>query len=477
MNAPSAVPQGDRRLALWLAGLAAVAAGAWSVANHLTFGTNVFDSGVIDHALWRVTHGFDDVSSLNGRPLFADHPSGVLLVFLPIYQLAPSLALPVYFVVRAVSAGLVVWAAWLITDHLALDRVTRWVLIVATAIGPGFIFVVAAEANTVGVVVGPLAMAIALAVREGSLRWFAVLVGIVALSRPEVALGVVVLGLVLRRRYRAYAGVALWVGSVLSLVGIVWLVSAGDAPGFSGHLGHLGDSFGEAAGNALRRPWDALEPLFDTTPWASLVIWLGGFGLALPMLRAGWLLPAAPLLAIPFLGTWEQADGHIWQYWHLLWPLGMVAAAFAAATTRLEPRHVRFLVAGFVPLMWLIGIGPLGARLLPTLSEDGAAARVIVELIDEEGYASVSAPDPVVPHLTRRPVVHRFPVPFECGGLQVAGYRGPDRLPEAVMLHKGAFDGWEPKLAAAGYAEIASSGVFTLWQNPEPGAAPSLDCG
>ena len=102
----SIVTRTETRLALSVAVAVAIIGGAWSVADHFAFGTNAFDSGVIDHALWRVTHGLDDVSSLNGLSLFADHPSPIFLLLAPVYLVAPLWGLPVYFALRAVSTGM-----------------------------------------------------------------------------------------------------------------------------------------------------------------------------------------------------------------------------------------------------------------------------------------------------------------------------------------------------------------------------------
>ena len=467
---------GETRIAVAVAVAVAAVAASWSIANHATFGTNVFDSGVIDHALWRVAHGFSDVSTLNGRPLFADHPSGVLLLMLPIYKLAPGMGLPVYFGLRAMSAGLVVWSAWLAARHFDLDRDTRWTLMAVTALGPAMVLVVTAEANTVGLVVGPLALGVIVALRRGSRVWFGVLTAVVAASRPEVALGVIALGLALRRDRPDYARTAMWVGGSFSAVGVVRLFLAGDAPGFSGHLGHLGDSLGEALAVSLRRPWDALAPLFDATPWASLIIWLAAFGFAAPLLSARWMAPTLPLLAIPFLGTWEQADGHIWQYWHLLLPLAMISAAPTLGKGLLDLRRFRLSVAVLVPLMWVVAVIPVGERALPSMSENGRAPSRMVTVIESGNYQSVSAPDPVVPHLTAREEVHRFPAPFGCDDLEVAGYLGPDLLPEAVMLHGDSFEDWSGPLAAYGYENVAEEGIFTLWVTADRPQAPRLEC-
>jgi hypothetical protein len=125
----------------------------------------------------------------------------------------------------------------------------------------------------------------------------------------------------------------------------------------------------------------------------------------------------------------------------------------------------------------MVAIGPIGKRLVPVMSQDGRSASVIVDLIDDTGYRSVSAPDPVVPHLTARDEVHRFPVPFECGALEVAGYRSPDLLPDAVMMQGEVSDDWEGRLVSLGYETVAVEGVFSLWVTDDRRQAPELDCG
>ena len=110
------------------------------------------------------------------------------------------------------------------------------------------------------------------------------------------------------------------------------------------------------------------------------------------------------------------------------------------------------------------------------LTHGGVPKGVILVLIDDTGYGSVSAPDPVVPHLTARAEVHRFPVPFECGALQVAGYRGPELLPEAVMMQGEVSNDRESRLVSLGYETVAVEGVFSLWVTNDRRQAPELDC-
>lgn len=465
----------ERRAALLIAIIVAVLAGAWSVADHFAFGTDAFDSGVIDHALWRVTHGFDDVSTLNGQPLFADHPSPVLLLVLPVYFVEPAWGLPVYFALRSVSVGMVVWAAWLLAAGLGLRRSSRWILVISAVVGPGLVLIVISEASAVSLAVGPLALATALGLVGGSTVWFGVLVGVAASARPEIALGVLVLGVILRQRSLAHARIAIWIGAIFAVGGVAWLVAAGDAAGFSGHLGHLGDSFGDAMIGALRRPWDAIAPLFHLQPWLSLVVWLGGFGLIAPLLGSRWLLPAVPLLAIPFLGTWENADDYIWQYWQVLLPLGMVASAMALSGRRVSADRFRQTVVVLVPVVWLVAVIPVAPDLIPVRSARGDAAAEVIQTIDATGYESVSAPGLMVPHLTQRRAVHSFPFPFVCGEV-VAGYRSPDRLPEAVVLLDEQTAEWFSRLSALGYRKSADEGRLQVWVNGTPPAAPALDC-
>lgn len=473
---PGTAPRSEVGAAAALAvGVAALGA-AWSIADHFAFGTGAFDAGIIDHALWRITHGYDDASTLNGQHLFVDHPSPILLLLLPVYAVKPAWGLPTYFALRAASAGMVVWAAFLLSDRFGLDRATRRTVVLATALGPGLALIIISEPSTIALAIGPLALAMAIGLTGGSRVWFAVLVGLAAASRAEIAVGVLALGGLLLRRSRAHARVALWIGGAFAVSGVIWLFVVGDAAGFSGHLGHLGDSFAEAVGSAVRRPWDALAPLFDLEPWRSLAVWLAGFGLIAPLLGRRWLLPAAPLLAIPFLGTWEFADHHRFQYWQLLLAVGAVASIMALVQGRLRADHFRYSVGLLLPVVWVLAIVPLGESPIPTRSPTDEAAADIVAIVDERGYDSVTAPPRLVPHLTNRRAVHRFPFPFACPSA-IPGYRYPDVLPEAVVLLDEHLDEWEPRLGAFGYRLIAEEEPWQIWVTEEPLPAPTPDCG
>jgi len=344
------------------------------------------------------------------------------------------------------------------------------------ALGPSMILVLTAETNTIGLIVGPLALACAFALRREHLAWFGMMVVLVSAARPEAAMGVVLLGWLLRSQSAPHAKVALWVGAIFTVGGVAWLLTIGEAPGFSGHLGHLGDSLSSAVAAALRRPWDALSPLFSLQPWTSLLIWLAGFGLIAPILGGRWLLPAIPMMAIPFFGVWASADYYLWQYWHLLLPLAMVASVTAVGRGRIDPRRFQMTVWILVPLMWLIAIVPNDSELIPSKSAEGEAVGQAIAVINDSSSASVSAPALFVPHLSRRRDVHNFPYPFECRG-SVAGYTSPALLPETVVVFEAEITEWEPRLSRLGYAEVGTYGAFQVWVTPAAAPAPVLECG
>lgn len=412
---------------------------ALAVNRYLTFKVQPFDTGVFANVLWRLAHGYDDVSALTGVHHFADHPSGLVLGLVPMARVAGDLIVPLLLVLQAMSVGLVGWATWRIASVFDLSAHLRWLLLAAALIGPGAYFAAVGEFHESGLALGPLAMTIAGGLEERQTRLYWIWPLLAALARVELALAILILGLVLWRlgRRRPANGVV-WIGATVSLLLVGWLVfNPWEGASVSGHLGHLGSSPGEALGAAIRTPGVALEPLLNTVMIGALAFWLLQFGILAPLRGAAFLLPALPLIAIPILGSWPPADPWYEHYWHVLLPLLPAASAYGM-TKNDRARRLSPALIGFGIILTWVFLGPFSSatpdflRIQP-LRPDVASEQQVVETVPG---SSISAPGQLVPHLADRESIHWFPLPFVCSEAArntIPGYRSPTSPPEVVI--------------------------------------------
>lgn len=433
------------------------------------FDMTAFDAGIFDNVLWRLGNGFDDVSALTGSHHFSDHMSPLLLAAVPIYALIPSWGLPILMVAQAVSVGLVAVAAWLLGEHVGLDSKSGWAVLLVTLLGAGAYNAAVIDIHEVGLAVGPIALTAALALRGTPLRRYWVWPAVAALARIDIAVTVLLIGVLLRRDRPSHSRIAIWIGGVAAIGMTAWLIlNPWDGTSFAYHFSHLGiDSATELPGAMFRDPVAALRPLFDPTMWGSVAIWLAGFTALAPIRAAKWILPATPTLAIPVLGSWEQADMSHLHYWHVLLPMLAIAAVLGFASAAALRRRAIYLAGAAVLATWVFM--PI---LKPSFGSSLAEERSAVAFLNEQhSQASVAAMGSLVPHISNRPTVMQLPTPFACPTVPIASFRGPAHAPELVTIPTNLFE--SPSTPAAAtvastvadyYEQIAVFGDIEVWR-------------
>lgn len=172
------------------------------------------------------------------------------------------------------------------------------------------------------------------------------------------------------------------------------------------HFGRFGSSPAEVALHLLTHPLELATHLATPARLTYLPSVLAPLAL-LTLARPGWLLPAAPILAINLISEWPSTTSLEVQYLTPALPF-LVAGALEGATLRpaikLGPvlalaALIGHVVAGGTPLS--IGFDARAFR----PDEDSAAARAIVAAIPPD--ASVQAPDALLSHLAERERVRR----------------------------------------------------------------------
>jgi uncharacterized membrane protein len=433
------------------------------------FDMTAYDAGIFDNVLWRLSHLYNDVSAITGSHHFSDHMSPLLLLAVPIYAVVPHFGLPILMIAQAVSVGLVGLAAWLLAEHLDLSPELRRAGMLVTLLGAGAYNAAVIDIHEVGLAVGPIAMTTVLAIRGTRLSRYWIWPMLAALARVDIAITVVLIGVLLRKDHPAHARVTMWIGGIAAVAMAGWLIgNPWDGTSFAYHFAHLGvDSAGGLPAAAMRDPVAALRPLVDPTMWGSLTIWLIGFMVFAPLRAAKWILPAAPTLLIPVLGSWEQADLAHLHYWHVLLPMLAVATMIGLASFEQLKKKAVYVAALAVLLSW--AFMPLLKPSFGTSLEDERAVVAFLEVSYPD--ASVAAIGNLVPHVSTRPEVMQLPMPFACPTVPLAAFRGPESPPQLVTIPISVLD--DPLTPAAAtvadtvrdyYRPIASFGRIEVWQ-------------
>jgi uncharacterized membrane protein len=481
-----AVTEANRRRAraayalIALAGLIYAVLGLFRL---IRFDLTAFDAGIFDNVLWRLGNGYNDVSALTGSHHFSDHMSPLMLLAVPVYAVLPGLGLPILIVAQAASVALVGVATWLLADHLELDVERRRAALFVVVLGAGAYNAAVIDIHEVGLALGPLAMTAVLAVRGDPPKRYWIWPALAAMARIDIAVSVLIIGLLVRRERPRHGRIAIAIGAVAATTMGLWLfLNPWEGTSFAFHFAHLGiDSAAELPGAAIADPAAALEPLLDPTMWSTIAVWLAGFMLVPPLRAARWLLPALPTILIAVLGSWPQADEPHLHYWHVLLPMLAIATTCGLARSPGLKRWAFSLAIIAAAVTWIF----MGL-FKPSFSNDIGDERATVAWLRDRPDASVAAYRTLVPHITQRPTVMQLPTPFACPTVPIASFVGPDEAPDLVAVPGGVLEDptttAEVALAAAleaFYEPAASFGRFQVWERIviPPEAVYSITCG
>lgn len=462
----------DRVVAASVVGGVAVLYCVLRVTKHLSFGDG-FDSTLLGNVMWRLSNGFDSQTAMTGGHYLSTHASLIVVPFLAVFRLAPEFGLMTIYAAQAASVALVGWSAHLLSIHLGISSKLRWVILAATLAAPGAFLASQFEVNETTLGLGPLAMAIVLAITGNRVSKVAPWLFIAASARIELAAAVLVAAGVLwsidrRGTARLFAATGL---TFLLAYGL-WLgLNPYPTESIAAHFAHLGAGPGEVLATAVRRPLAVLEPLLELQLLASLFFWLLPFGVVAPLLSAKWLWVALPTTGVALFGVWPQADAFVHHYWYSLLVAGAVATPLAVA--RSEWLSNRFAVLSIAGLLvgWVI-VAPavdLTEMLLPDRADQVGLQRVVDTVRDlDPDYLSISTG--LASRLVDRPLLAPFPRPFVCAEEQVGPYTAPDSPPDVIAFPAGVFELLGPETAAdlrillESYRLVEATGGHEIWQ-------------
>jgi uncharacterized membrane protein len=406
----------------WVLGLAVV---AWSVTfialaamRHDHYGTFGFDLGIYDQGVWLMSRFKDPFVTVRGLELFGHHMNPVLMLFVPFYWLGagPHFLLTVQVVAQA-SGALAVFL-------LARDRVgDRWlavILALTLLLHPAYQFFVWEFFHPDALAVAPLLFAY-WAARQARWGWFCLAATVALACKEDVALALVMIGiLVLARGDRVR-------GTVIAVVSLTWFFLAtrvgipafnGIGPFYDSFFGEFGSTPGAVVKNAIVHPTKTVRVAtrHDRVNYYRMMLAPAAF---LPLVGWTGFLVGIPMLAINALSSFPYQREIRYHYAALVLAgviLGTVEAIVLLGRTPFLKRVFVVIVlvtSLFGTVLW--GPSPIGKKYRQGYWPFGPDPRRAVKVAALERIPagqSVSAIYDFVPHLTHREKVYEFPVPW-----------------------------------------------------------------
>ena len=402
--------------------IAAIA--VWSVTldrlatlRHDRFGTFGFDLGIYDQATWLLSRARDPFMTVRGLEAFGHHVNGILLLLAPFYRFGAGPHFLLFVQVAAQASG--ACAVFLLARDRLDDRWLACALGVVYLLHPTSQWLVWEFFHPDAVSIGPLLFAY-WAARERRWQWFAVAAVLAAMCKEDVALVLVVIGLLIAFRGDRRIGLG------VSAISLGWYVIAtrvvipwqnGIGPFYDSFFGTLGSTPTEVGFNVVRHPgatWDVLRHKDRANYLWNM---LGPLAFV-PLLSPSTFAIALPMLAVDLLTSFPYARNAHFHYSALVL-VGLVIATVEGVarlpTIQLRRGLVGVLVvtslaasvaAGPLPISreYRKGWWPLHSD--PRQATNEAAIRAV------PADAAVSASYIYVPHLAHRARIYEFPVPW-----------------------------------------------------------------
>lgn len=384
-----------------------------SIRAHQGFRTGAFDVGIFDQGVYLLSRLQAPFVTLNGRNLFADHASFVLLPVVPVYWVFAHVS--VLLVLQSAAIGLAGVPVYKLalnqlgSETLATMTVAAFLLNPALQLGnmdefhpEAFLVLAAATALYAAVVWNPRLLAIAavgcMLVKEDSVLFVLPLAVWVAFRRD-------------RRLGRNLA-----VGSVVyaALMMLVFMKALGGGPTIYASRTFPFGSLGGTVSTAVLRPGDMIDYL--TSQGRLFYLWQLALPTALAFLRApGLAAVALPVVAYNVVSAFPYQHQIDFHYSLVLVPILTAAsigglAAFRSA--RLRALATTAVLAGTLAAAHQWGVAPTGPG-IDYRPRDHPHTHQIEEVLHgiPDG-AVISTFYTFAPHLSHRKQIYMWPNPF-----------------------------------------------------------------
>lgn len=386
--------------------------------QHTRFATNGFDLGIFDQNIWLLSRLQDPFITIRGLTFLGHHMNAILLAFVPFYWLGAG---PLFLLVVQVAAQASGAAAIFL---LARDRLgARWPAVAlggALLLHPSYQFLAWEYFHPDTLAIAPLLFAY-WAARSRRWRWFTVAAVLAVASKEDIALAVIVLGLLIavwgdrRRGLIVSAAAASW---FLVTTRLIIPLANGIGPFYSAYFSEFGSNGGEVVRTVLTNPgrvW-RVATRGDQLDYYRMMLAPVAF---LTLIGVPGMLVGVPMLAVNVLSSFPYAYQIRFHYAAMVIAGVMLGTVEAVAYLGRTPGRRAFLV-GLVMATSLAstvawGPSPLSTKFRSGIwahqSAEGAADRRAAIDIVPDG-ASVSAGYHLVPHLSHRTKIYEWPVPW-----------------------------------------------------------------
>jgi len=414
----------------------------WTLRHYEGFGMQAFDFGIFDQGLWLMSRFETPFITINGRHLFGDHTSFIMLFLVPFAWVMPTAH--VLLLTQAAALGGAAVPVFLLARERLRSEMLAAVLAVVYLLHPAVAFVNLDQYHPEAYEVPILLFALWFMVRR---RWlgFLICVALALLVKEDVALMTFPLGLYVAFRHDRGVGIAACVMSVLAFVAaLYWIL-----PMYNG-VGTLNEwriPFGGVRGaitTALFHPGKFIA--YATEPKRTWYAWqmFAPVGL-LPLFAPRFLLVGVAPLASNVLSTFYYQYEIHYHYSTLILPVLMGGTIFAIAKARtMAVRQVLVALVAATALVtaYLWGPTPLGRNEAYIADPNGASIpyiRQAMAMVPDD--AILSAHYTYVPHVNEREKIYMFPNPFKAnywGTFKTEGQRLPEAdAVEYVMVPTG----------------------------------------
>ena len=462
----------------WSVGLAAaVVFFTLALIRYLSFHSTAYDLGFFDQVLWNVAQGRGLASTFIAYNFFGEHFEPALLLFVPLYRLAPS---PVWLLAaQSVALGLAVVPVHALAGRLlgalpsapsplgrgikggglsTIAPAAAWFAVAAYLFQLGLARAVEFDFHTEALAVPFVFLAIMAAM---SRRWplFLVCAAAPLLAKEDGALVVVsigVLAFLLTRHAISLAPVAGGVAYGVVVVGWIMPVVRAGAPGdLVLRYAYLGTTPNDVALHIFTKPTAWIGHFFGSPAPLAVLVMVAAVGM-LPLLRPAALgIAVAPLIPSVISMSPYQAGLRL-QYALGAVPLLVLAAVLGWQRVPRIAGGVALLAGALATWIWLGPILPSLGTDVPQLSRAGAIDSVLARIPRE---ARVAASSGLVPHLSERREIWEFPAGLGVPWVVVDNVRQPTQESLASGYREAI-----ARLPLSGYRLAAESGGVSLWR-------------
>ena len=395
--------------------------------RHNRFGTFGFDLGIYDQAIWLLSRFEPSYITLRGLDFWGTHGNPILLLFVPFYWLGAG---PIFLLVVQVASQA---AGAVAVFLLARDRFqSRWPAVAMAGVlllHPTYQYLVWEFFHPDALALGPLLFAY-WAARARRWKWFAVSAALALACKEDVALAIIVMGVLIAVRGDRRIGI------VTSVVAAVWFMvvtrviipfANGIGPFYDSFFGEFGSSAGEVTKNVLTNPEKAINVATRPTRMDYYRMMLAPVAF-LPLLAVPTLLIAAPMIGVNVLSSFPYQQEIRYHYAALVVGAIILATVEAIASFGRTATTRAFLV-GLVAATSLAATVAWGPSPISTKYRSGIWALYpdarnpirerAVAMIPSQASASVHYN--FAPHMTHRKQIYEWPAPWEAINWGVRG--------------------------------------------------------